>query len=162
MPPTTALHESQNHLDHRSRHALKLSQGPMPPAPHDRPSRRTSSVYSGIGASWNFSYVRASLFYGRFSKSGSQRVFKPASRRNLYRLLYRRADWSLTMTLTKPIPVDRSKIDMKDRRQVKAWSKRLQISAEHLSELVETVGNSAAAVRSELRRIYGMARPNGP
>lgn len=54
--------------------------------------------------------------------------------------------------LTKPIPIDRSKIDIHDIEQVKAWTKNLNISPDELRKLIGTVGNSAAAVRRELAR----------
>jgi hypothetical protein len=55
-------------------------------------------------------------------------------------------------TLTKPIQPDRSKIDMHSTRQVRAWSKKLDISPTQLQKVVETVGNSAAGVKKELNR----------
>ena len=55
-------------------------------------------------------------------------------------------------TLTKPIQPDRSKIDMRNSRLVKAWAKRLNISPAQLQKVVETVGNSAVEVRKELDR----------
>jgi hypothetical protein len=45
---------------------------------------------------------------------------------------------------------DRSKINMNEDHEVKRWSKHLGISRERLQQLVEKVGNSAAAVRKEL------------
>jgi len=56
-------------------------------------------------------------------------------------------------TLTKPVQPDRSKIDMRNKRQVRAWTKRLKISSAQLEKIVETVGNSAVEVRKELDRI---------
>jgi len=55
-------------------------------------------------------------------------------------------------TLTKPIKRDRSKIDMQNSRQVKAWTKRLNISPAKLQQVVATVGNSAVEVKKELGR----------
>jgi hypothetical protein len=55
-------------------------------------------------------------------------------------------------TLTKPIQPDRSKIDMRNRIQVKAWARKLNISPIQLQKVVETVGNSAAEVKKELGR----------
>ena len=55
-------------------------------------------------------------------------------------------------TLTKPIQPDRSKIDMQNSWQVRAWAKRLNISPAQLQKVVETVGNSAAEVQRELSR----------
>jgi 3-oxoacyl-[acyl-carrier-protein] synthase III len=54
--------------------------------------------------------------------------------------------------LTKPIQPDRSKIDMHNSRQVRAWAKKLNISPVQLQKVVETVGNSAAEVRKEIDR----------
>ena len=56
------------------------------------------------------------------------------------------------MTLTKPVPPDRSKIDMQDLKQVKLWAKKLNILPKELAKVVEKVGNSAAEVRKELAR----------
>ena len=53
-------------------------------------------------------------------------------------------------TLTKPIQPDRSKIDMRNRMHVRAWAKRLNVSAAQLQKAVETVGNSAVEVKKEL------------
>lgn len=55
-------------------------------------------------------------------------------------------------TLTKPIQPDRSKIDMRNGRQVKAWAKQLNVSLVQLQEVVDTVGNSAVEVKKELDR----------
>ncbi len=55
--------------------------------------------------------------------------------------------------LTKPIQPDRSKIDMRDSKQVRAWSRQLNISPVQLQKVVETVGNNAAEVRKELARL---------
>jgi hypothetical protein len=54
--------------------------------------------------------------------------------------------------LTKPVPPDRSKIDLQNSRQVKAWTRKLNISPAELQRVVETVGNSAAEVKKELDR----------
>jgi hypothetical protein len=54
--------------------------------------------------------------------------------------------------LTKPIAPDRSKIDMQSTGQVRAWSRKLSVSPAELHKVVETVGNSAAEVKKELRR----------
>lgn len=53
---------------------------------------------------------------------------------------------------TKPVQPDRSKIDMRDGLQVRAWTRRLNISPAQLQKVVETVGNSAAEVKKELGR----------
>jgi len=55
-------------------------------------------------------------------------------------------------TLTKPIQPDRSKIDMQNSTQVRAWTKKLNISPAQLQKVVETVGNSAAEVQKEISR----------
>jgi Protein of unknown function (DUF3606) len=55
-------------------------------------------------------------------------------------------------TLTKPIQPDRSKIDLRNSKQVRAWTRRLNISAAQLQKVVETVGNNAFEVRKELGR----------
>ena len=54
--------------------------------------------------------------------------------------------------LTKPIPPDRSKIDIQNDSQVRAWVRKLNVSAAELSKVVETVGNNAAEVKKELDR----------
>lgn len=55
-------------------------------------------------------------------------------------------------TLTKPIPADRSKIDVQNPEHVKLWVKRLNISPEELVKVIEKVGNNAAEVRKELAK----------
>jgi hypothetical protein len=57
------------------------------------------------------------------------------------------------MRLTKPIQPDRSKIDMQNSRQVRAWSRKLKRSPAELQKVVETVGNSAAEVKKEVGRL---------
>jgi hypothetical protein len=52
--------------------------------------------------------------------------------------------------LTKRLMPDRSKINVHKPLEVKSWAHRLGVSQEQLRELVEKVGNSAAAVRKEL------------
>ena len=52
--------------------------------------------------------------------------------------------------LTKREQPDRSKINMHERYEVKYWSHQLGVSRERLQQVVEKVGNSAAAVRKEL------------
>ena len=49
--------------------------------------------------------------------------------------------------LTKKEAPDRSKINLHDPLQAKAWSHELGVIIERLIELVEKVGNSAAGVR---------------
>ena len=50
------------------------------------------------------------------------------------------------MTLIKPVPTDRSKINMHSPNQVRA-STKLNISPGELAKVIETVGDSAAEVR---------------
>ena len=52
--------------------------------------------------------------------------------------------------LTKKGQRDRSKINMHEDFEVKYWTHALGISREKLQQVVEKVGNSAAAVRKEL------------
>jgi len=52
--------------------------------------------------------------------------------------------------LTRRAQPDRSKIHMHETHEVKYWSRALGVSKERLQEVVEKVGNSAAAVRKEL------------
>jgi Protein of unknown function (DUF3606) len=52
--------------------------------------------------------------------------------------------------LTKKDQRDRSKINMHEDFEVKYWTHALGISREKLQQVVEKVGNSAAAVRKEL------------
>jgi hypothetical protein len=52
--------------------------------------------------------------------------------------------------LTKKDQRDRSKINMHEAHEVKYWTKELGIAKEKLQEVVDKVGNSAAAVRKEL------------
>jgi 3-oxoacyl-[acyl-carrier-protein] synthase III len=52
--------------------------------------------------------------------------------------------------LQKKGTADRSKINMSEAFEVKYWTKELGISREKLQQLVDKVGNSAAAVRKEL------------
>lgn len=47
-------------------------------------------------------------------------------------------------------PPIRNKIDMADRVQVRAWTRRLGISADSLKAVIDKVGNSVAAVAKEL------------
>jgi 3-oxoacyl-[acyl-carrier-protein] synthase III len=53
-------------------------------------------------------------------------------------------------SLTKREQPDRSKINMHERYEVKYWTHQLGISRDRLQQVVEKVGNSAAAVRKEL------------
>ena len=52
--------------------------------------------------------------------------------------------------LTKKDQRDRSKINMHEDFEVKYWTHELGVSREKLQQVVEKVGNSAAAVRKEL------------
>ena len=52
--------------------------------------------------------------------------------------------------LTKKDQRDRSKINMHEDFEVKYWTHALGVSKERLQQLVDKVGNSAAAVRKEL------------
>jgi hypothetical protein len=47
-------------------------------------------------------------------------------------------------------PPIRNKIDMADPAQVRAWNRRLGISADSLKAIVDKVGNSVAAVTKEV------------
>jgi hypothetical protein len=53
-------------------------------------------------------------------------------------------------SLTKKDQRDRSKINMHEDFEVKYWTHELGISREKLQQVVDKVGNSAAAVRKEL------------
>jgi len=53
-------------------------------------------------------------------------------------------------SLTKRETPDRSKIDMGISWQVKCWTRKLGVSKSELQEVVDKVGNAAAAVRKEL------------
>ena len=52
--------------------------------------------------------------------------------------------------LTKRDTPDRSKINMHERTEMKCWSRELGVSLAQLQEVIDKVGNSAAAVRKEL------------
>jgi 3-oxoacyl-[acyl-carrier-protein] synthase III len=54
---------------------------------------------------------------------------------------------------TKQAAPDRSKISMENETEVKYWTRHLRISREQLQSIVEKVGNSAASVRKELKRV---------
>jgi hypothetical protein len=49
----------------------------------------------------------------------------------------------------KPPPI-RNKIDLADPAQLRAWTRRLGISAEALKAVIDKVGNSVAAVTKEV------------
>ena len=60
----------------------------------------------------------------------------------------------LTMgSLIKKDTPDRSKINVHQPHEVHCWTKHLDVSKEDLQKAIDKVGNSAAAVRKELRRI---------
>jgi hypothetical protein len=59
--------------------------------------------------------------------------------------------------LTKRVQPDRSKINMHEAFEVKYWTHALGISKEQLQKAIDTVGNSAAAVRKELAAGGGAA-----
>jgi hypothetical protein len=53
-------------------------------------------------------------------------------------------------SLTRRAQPDRSKINMHQSHEVKYWTHQLGVSRDRLQQLVDKVGNSAAAVRKEL------------
>jgi 3-oxoacyl-[acyl-carrier-protein] synthase III len=53
------------------------------------------------------------------------------------------------MQSTKPPPI-RNKIDLADPTHVRAWTRRLGISADALKTVIEKVGNASAAVAKEV------------
>jgi hypothetical protein len=55
----------------------------------------------------------------------------------------------ISMNIRKPQP-DRSKINMREPREVKYWAHALGVSREELEKAVDKVGNAATAVRKEL------------
>ena len=61
-------------------------------------------------------------------------------------------------------PPIRNKIDLADPGQVRAWTRRLGISADALKAIVDKVGNSVAAVTKEveLQRINHQPCPVPP
>ena len=52
----------------------------------------------------------------------------------------------------KRVVPDRSKIAVEQEDEVKYWTKHLKVSKEALLRTIEKVGNSAAAVRKELKK----------
>ncbi len=58
-------------------------------------------------------------------------------------------------TLTKPVPPDRSKIDVQNPEHLRVWAKRLNILPRELLKVIEKVGNNAAEVRKELAHSGG-------
>jgi hypothetical protein len=51
---------------------------------------------------------------------------------------------------TKKATPDRSKITADDKDEIKYWAKHFGVTPEELHSVIDTVGNSAAAVRKEL------------
>jgi len=47
---------------------------------------------------------------------------------------------------------DRSKISLTEQQEVRAWTKHFGVTKDELQKVVDRVGNSAGAVRKELRR----------
>jgi hypothetical protein len=57
-------------------------------------------------------------------------------------------------------PPIRNKIDLTDPGQVRAWTRRLRISADALKAVVGKVGNSAAAVTKEIELHWASQQPS--
>jgi hypothetical protein len=53
------------------------------------------------------------------------------------------------MRRARPQPI-RNKVDVSDPAQMRAWSKRLGITADNLQRMVGKVGNSIAAISKEI------------
>ena len=53
-------------------------------------------------------------------------------------------------SLTRRVQPDRSRINMHPSYEVKYWTHQLGVSRDRLQQVVDKVGNSAAAVRKEL------------
>jgi hypothetical protein len=58
----------------------------------------------------------------------------------------------MTALSSKTLPL-RNNIAMTDELEVKYWTRHLGVSRDELQRAVDKVGNSAAAVRKELRRL---------
>ena len=56
-------------------------------------------------------------------------------------------------SLAKRVTPDRSKITVTSEDELKYWIKHLGVTREELERAVERVGNSAASVRKELRKL---------
>jgi hypothetical protein len=54
--------------------------------------------------------------------------------------------------ITRRITPDRNRIDLDDPAELRHWRKALDASKEEIVRAIEKVGNSAAAVRKELRQ----------
>jgi hypothetical protein len=66
----------------------------------------------------------------------------------------------ISMQRVKPQPV-RNKIDLTDASQVRAWTRRLDITADVLKALVSKVGDSVATVSKEIElQRSGRLRPD--
>jgi hypothetical protein len=67
------------------------------------------------------------------------------------------------MRRARPQPI-RNKIDLSDPAQMRAWTKRLGITADDLQRMVGKVGNSIAAVSKEieLRKAPSPLKPASP
>jgi len=59
-------------------------------------------------------------------------------------------------------PPIRNKIDMTDRAQVRAWTRRLRLRANELAAIIEKVGNSAGAVTKEVELQRAPHQPVAP
>ena len=59
--------------------------------------------------------------------------------------------------LRRPVKGARNRLDLNDRVQVRIVRKRLKVSDRQLSQLVQTVGNSIAAVTKEANARKGLA-----
>jgi len=68
-----------------------------------------------------------------------------------WRLIAHARRWKMD-SLRKRVSPDRSKINMHEPYEVKYWTKELGVSMERLQQVVDKVGNAAAAVRKELAR----------
>jgi hypothetical protein len=64
--------------------------------------------------------------------------------------------------LAKKSAPDRSKIDLRDAGQLKCWAHELDVTADRLREIIEKVGNSAAAVKKELANQGSLASQRSP
>jgi len=52
--------------------------------------------------------------------------------------------------ISKTVTPDRNKIIIQDKNQIKYWTRHLRVTEDELTQAIERVGNSAAAVRKEL------------
>jgi hypothetical protein len=67
------------------------------------------------------------------------------------------------MRRARPQPI-RNKVDLSDAAQMRAWSKRLGITADNLQRMAGKVGNSIAAISKEieLRKAPSPLKPSSP